>query len=394
MDRLTPALVLGSGVTALGVIRSFGRRGVPVLATARAPDVAASSRWHRAAPPMEDSEELAEYLTRLPVEAAVLIPCSDGLAAQTAGLSGALAERFPASVARPETMRALLDKERFACLVREAGVAHPRSFEIRSSGDLAAVPGDVWRSAFLKPRDSQSFFARFGVKAFAVRSPEEAARRLREIKDGGFEVIVQEYVPGPSSNHYFVDGFADRDGRLRAVLARRRLRMFPPDFGNSTYMVTVRPEDAAGAVEGVRRLVEHTRYRGTFSAEFKRDERDGTFRILEMNARPWWYVDFAARCGVDVCRMMYDDALGKEVPDVESYAVGQSLVYPYYDFFACRALLREGRLGLVAWGRQWVTAVQPIWSWDDPMPGVRAVERWLRGWIGRRLLVSSGRGRE
>jgi len=46
-----------------------------------------------------------------------------------------------------------------------------------------------------------------------------------------------------------------------------------------------------------------------FSAEFKFDERDGLFKILEVNARPWWYVDFAARCGVDVCRMAYRDAL-------------------------------------------------------------------------------------
>ena len=59
-------------------------------------------------------------------------------------------------------------------------------------------------------------------------------------------------------------------------------------------------------------------YRGIFSAEFKRDPRDGLFKLLEVNARPWWFVDFAVRCGVDVCRMAYDDALGREVPPLDT----------------------------------------------------------------------------
>ena len=34
------------------------------------------------------------------------------------------------------------------------------------------------------------------------------------------------------------------------------------------------------------------------------------FKILEINARPWWYVELASRCGVDVCTMSYRDAFG------------------------------------------------------------------------------------
>jgi len=59
-----------------------------------------------------------------------------------------------------------------------------------------------------------------------------------------------------------------------------------------------------------------------FSAEFKFDERDGLFKLLEVNARPWWYVDFADRCGVDVCGMAFRDALGEEIEPVTGYKLG------------------------------------------------------------------------
>ncbi len=89
--------------------------------------------------------------------------------------------------------------------------------------------------------------------------------------------------------------------------------MFPLDFGNSTCMVSVAADEVAPAVASVERLLAHVGYRGIFSAEFKYDERDGLFKILEVNARPWWYVEFTARCGVDVCTLAYRDALGEAV---------------------------------------------------------------------------------
>jgi predicted ATP-grasp superfamily ATP-dependent carboligase len=127
------------------------------------------------------------------------------------------------------------------------------------------------------------------------------------------------------------------------------------------------------------------RYRGVFSAEFKRDERDVEYRILELNTRPWWYVEFAARCGVNVCAMAYRDAQGLDVEKVTSYAVGRRCVFPYYDFYACSALRRAGRMSLRAWVSAWVGATQPVLTWRDPMPGVRAGAAVLFRWL-RRLL--------
>jgi predicted ATP-grasp superfamily ATP-dependent carboligase len=376
-----PALVLGSDITGLGVLRSLGRAGIPTLCVTGARDLVHGSRWFRPAPVRREGEPLTDYLSRIPLAEAVLIPCSDQTAIESARLGSDLAARFPSSLAPEAALRTLLDKGAFAALLTAEGLPHPYTMVARGRADLAAVPEAVWPTAFLKPRNSQAFFARYGVKALPVVSRDEVGDKVEWLRAAGYEMMIQEYIPGPASNHYFVDAFVDRNARISALFVRRRLRMFPPDFGNSTYMVSVAPEAAAGAVATVTRLVAQLGYRGALSAEFKHDLRDGQFKILEVNARPWWYVEFAQRCGVNVPLMMYRDALGLHVPTIQHYAVGHALVYPYYDLFACLPAWRAGTLSIAQWGWSWASSTKPLFAWDDPMPAIRSTT----AWVGRHL---------
>ena len=147
--------------------------------------------------------------------------------------------------------------------------------------------------------------------------------------------------------------------------------MFPPDFGNSTLTVSIPRDDVASAVASVTRLVEGIGYRGIFSAEFKLDSRDNEFKILEVNSRPWWYIGFAAHCGVDVATMAYRDALGLPVEDVESYAVGERCVLLSQDIRAyLHARKHETAPGLGDWVRSWLGATPTVLALDDPLPAL------------------------
>ena len=197
--------------------------------------------------------------------------------------------------------------------------------------------------------------------------------------------MVQEYVPGPASNHYFVDGFILEGEDTLTLLARQRLRMFPVDFGNSTFMVSVPPDEVAGAVASLRRLLRSLGYRGIFSAEFKKDIRDGVFRIIEINARPWWYVEFAARAGLDVVKLAYRAALGLPLDRPVTYQVGRTMMYPYYDYPACRALVPGRGPATRRFLGDLVGADQPVFCWDDPFPSLRHWARQMPGIVARRL---------
>jgi len=389
MDRAggpeRPALILGGRwLWGLAMVRSLGRRGVPVYATGTKGSFVSYSRWHRAVPPEwgepPSPATLFDYLLRVPHEGMVLIPTTDDWALAVARLPAPLAARFPSSLSSPGSLEVLIDKGWFAAVLERLGVPHPRTICLDPEDDWAALPADAFTDAFLKPRDSQVFRSRFGVKALHFRTPDEAMALAREAREAGLEVMLQEYVPGPPSHHYMVEGFVDRTGRVCARFVRQRLRMFPPDFGDSTYMVSVSIDHVRGAVESLDRLLAHLSYRGVFEAEFKYDARDGQFKLLEVNARPWYFIGFAADCGVDFCAMAYRDALGLAVEPVHTYEPGRHCIVGS-DRFACWALFRQGRLSAWAWLRSWIGARQMLFAWDDPIPGFARILRalWIAG---------------
>lgn len=388
-----PAIVLGSGVTALGVIRSLGRRGVGTYGSDPSDPLLRASRWFRAPPgqPLRSDDRLDRWLRGSSIPTAVLIPCSDDWVSQVAELPSDLAARFVASVPAHATVQQFVDKGRFAQLLVQAQVPHPWSRAVATEADIDAVPDGQLTSAILKPRDSQRFFRAFGVKAFTIASRHDAKQHFARASGAGHQVILQDYIPGPGSNHFFVDGFIDREGQVRAIFVRRRLRMYPTDFGNSTFMVSVPRDEAASAVDTISALLLRAGYRGIFSAEFKRDPRDGLFKLLEVNARAWWFVEFATRCGVDVCAMAYADALGESVSTVERYAVGRTMAFPYYDYFACRILRRDGSLSRRAWARDWLGAMQPVMQIADPLPGLKSLWSSSVGYLGRSMRRRLGR---
>jgi D-aspartate ligase len=323
------------------------------------------------------------------LERAVLLACSDSLQSAVSELPPELVARFPSSTSSPEIVSQLTSKAKFAALLKSINVPQPQTLIIDDASSLERLtelqPGEM----FLKPVDSTSFIRDYGVKACWVRDLADARAQLTRIQADGHGAILQEYVPGPASNHFLIDGFASANGQVRALFARRRLRMYPPDFSNSAYMVSVPLSEVEPATQALRAILSALKFRGIFSAEFKRDARDGIFKILEINARIWFYVEFAGRCGVDVCTMAYRDALGLPLEDISPYRCGVRLVSPYDDMFWAQHAWSKGELHLGAWLRSWLGAQQPLFNWTDPAPSLRdwcamtyrALRRLLRRWL-------------
>jgi len=250
-------------------------------------------------------------------------------------------------------------------------IPRPLTLIMDDPSHLERFAGARFPDLFLKPVDSASFMRRYRVKACRVHDLDDARAQLARLQADGQRVIMQEYVPGPGSNHFLIDGFADANGDVRALFARRRLRMYPPEFGDSTHMISVPLTEVEPAVRSLRAILAAIRYRGIFSAEFKVDARDGTFKILEINARVWIYVEFAGRCGVDVCTMAFRDALGLPLGEVPSYRSGVRLVSPYKDLAAARYAWSQRQISPGAWLRSWFGAQQPQFNWTDPAPALK-----------------------
>lgn len=394
----TPAIAAGSGQTGLGTLRCLRLAGIPAFVAGPADDFVRHSRWYRPVPGLgwngAPGPAAEAALLALPLPRVVVIPGRDDTALWLAdAINGPLGARVQASISSRATMEIVQDKEQFGRFLAAASIPHPRTFSIHSEADIAAIPFEDLDRVFLKPADSQHYQQTFGRKGDWAHSRDECLRLWHAADAQGLGAVAQEYIPGPADRHYFIDGFRDRQGALSGLFARRRLRISPPDFGNSSYCESIPLQEVAGALDSLTELLAKLPYRGIFSAEFKRDARDGVFRILEINGRAWWYVEFAARCGVNVVDMAWRDAQELPVPAASrSYVTGAGCVNLREDLNV--TLLRgDGpRPPMLTVLGQWLRGHLSVFRWDDPVPGLRltALSFWhggkqaLRRLAGRR----------
>jgi predicted ATP-grasp superfamily ATP-dependent carboligase len=352
------------------------------LATADGDDLVSASKYFRplpAAVPAQDEEGIEAYFRSLDLERAVLFPCSDSWAEAVSGFPSELEQRFPSVSAPARLVEQFADKAAFLDLVERSSVPHPRTVAVGDARDLETIDDSELAGYFLKPCDSQAFSARFGLKGFPIADRRQANVSIERAAREGLSLLAQEVIPGPPTNHVFLDGYVARDGTFAALLARRRLRMFPLDFGNSTMTVSIALSDAEGAVDSLRRLFEHVGYTGLFDAEYKFDERDRIYKLIEVNTRAWWQIGLWPGCGVPVCWLAYRDALGEPVEPVTAYEIGRRWVHEFRDLPAWLGE-RQRRLNPLV---SWRDCEYAIFSRDDTRPFVVAARHGARSLLSR-----------
>ncbi len=365
-----PVVALGAGLTLTAVQRLFGEAGIPIYSVCAPEDFSRRSRWYCPIPasPQYQKPELLQLLLReLPFQRAVLIPCADDWAVAVAALPEHLAAQFPSSTSPLTTLRAMVDKASFSELLTLNNVPHPKTRILRSAADIDSVPADEFQEAILKPISSVEFARKFGIKGHFVKCREQALDLSTKLE---FPILLQEYIPGPPNAGYFIEGFFDRGAELRALLSRRRLRMHPAVLGNSSLTVSVPLTEVESAINPFLAMLKSVQYRGMFSGEFKFDSRSGEFKLLEVNARAWWYLGFAADCGVDFCEMSYRDALRLPVKSQMEYEAGRRCFFLSNDFHAWRKGKNSGERSIRSLIGPWFGAQEALFRWNDPLPGL------------------------
>ena len=377
-----PAIVFGSSITALGVVRALRAHDVATYLVAPSSAIAARSTgvvvlehgWTT----KRSEDALRSFLSDTRLDCAVLIACEDDWVRAIAQLLDHDAGSFTSSTSPSSVVEHLLDKRAFARTLEKLDIERPRTFEVGSTEDLAQVDDGELASFFLKPRDSQRFTQEFRQKAFAVEDRESAAKQLERALAGGHEMLLQEWVSGPPRNYVNIEGFIDRHGRVVGLLARRRIRMYPLRFGNATDAVTIPLDEVADLADSVRRLFASIGYHGLFSAEFKRDGSTGRHKIIEVNARPWWQIELARAAGMDVVHMAYLDALGADLDMASGYRIGRRWVHTLPDLRARWENPHRVRSDSSRPEEGWFSARHAVFQWSDLRPGLAEIGRVAR----------------
>ena len=161
----------------------------------------------------------------------------------------------------------------------------------------------------IKPAIKENFFYATGAKAWRANTPDELLRfyekAKRQIKPE--EILIQEIIPGDGREQFSYCAFY-RHGLPYSTLTARRARQHPREFGRaSSYVVTV---DLPVIEELSERFLRAINFHGLVEIEFKRDPRDGKYKLLDVNARTWGFHWIGSACGVDFPYLVFADQLG------------------------------------------------------------------------------------
>jgi len=365
--------VLGGAHGSLAIARSLGRRGIPVwLITADHP-LASFSRYvanslHWRGPRAEGAlDYLIALGRRHGLQGWVVFAGRDEDLQFVARHHAALGAFFKLTTPPWDRVRWACDKRSMNARAEELGIACPRTRYPRSRDDLAplGIPFPVILKATVR-EDSNRFV---DAKAWRVDDERTLVARYEEAKSlvGPGSVMIQELIPGDGSAQVSYAALWHRGKPVASLVARRR-RQFPIVFGfTSTFVETIElPRIEAEAC----RFLASLDYSGLVEIEFKYDRREGSYKILDVNARSWAWIAIGSAAGIDFPGLQWQLAAGDDIAPQRGRSDARWLYFSR-DLAAAVCEMIAGRLSPLAYLRSLRRPLAwAVFAWDDPLPAL------------------------
>ena len=127
------------------------------------------------------------------------------------------------------------------------------------------------------------------------------------------QILIQDLIPGDGDYQYSFCSFF-KQGQPQASVVTCRRRQHPFEFGRaSTYVESV---EMPLLEEYSTRFLREIDFYGLVEMEFKRDARDGQYRLLDVNGRTWGYTrsDVRPVSTFRFCSCRPNESAGGNVP--------------------------------------------------------------------------------
>jgi len=383
-----PAVVVGRDLNALGVVRSLGAAGVPVIVLgSRLDGPAMESRYvaRRVRAP-QDGPGLLDALVGIARESRVrpvLFLTEERTVCTVSDHRDGILEHFRIRLPAQETLSALMHKQGFQEIAERHAALVPRLVHLRSRTDLPALGALRFPCVFKPGHKDYNYGARF-KKAYVVECIDEIERLYAEIEPVCPDMVAQEWIDGSDSDIYFCLQYRGSNGQSIASFVGRKIRSWPPRTGG-TASCTAAWDDAEELTQLTQEFFSRAGFTGMGAMEYKRDRRDGRFYMVEPTvARTDFQEEVATIHGVNIPLAAYCHELDLD-PAPALHPIAPK-----------RIVWRESvtdRRSIALQGEEQAFSVLPVrgahWRLIDPGPGIGWLRRWVRDRVRglqRRLL--------
>lgn len=337
-------VILGSDINAYGMARAF-HEAYGVKSTAFAHMQLSPTKFSRIIDvnivkgfdrPEIFTRTLTEwgrsYKREHPDTTLLLLPCGDVYANLLDADGGALRQWFVFNAIDSGLNRRLSLKSEFYRLCDRYQLPHPRTKTVDKKGvergDYKDLPFDY--PVAMKPADSAEWL---GIdfegrkKAFIFDSPGQLETMIRRAYAAGYrsEMVIQDFIPGDDSRMRVLNAYVDRNHKVRMMFLGHPLLEDPTPEAVGNYAAII-PDFNQGVFDRLKSFLEDIGYSGVANFDMKYDERDGEYKLFEINLRQGRSSYFVTLNGCNLARYFVNDLVDGTPFDGDTlYARGDRL---------------------------------------------------------------------
>ncbi|WP_165171240.1 ATP-grasp domain-containing protein [Adlercreutzia sp. ZJ242] len=338
-------------------------------------------------PNLEDDEvftrTLLDFALRFEGRTLVLAPCGDNYTKMLVRNQDALRDAYRFSIMTPDQFDLLSTKERFYGTCERYGLEFPKTCEVTKDAAKGFKPPFDY-PVVVKPSNSVMYWNCSypgKKKVFVVRDQAEMDAILAGVYSSSYDdaMIVQDFVPGDDSRMRVMNCYSDRNGRVTMMaLGDVLLEEHTPE-GIGSYGAIMTGYDPA-VNERIKGFLEEIGYIGFSNFDLKLDERDGSYKLFEINPRQGRSSYFTTASGKNLARYLVRDVVEGRDDACEVATLDDEVLWTMIPLEVIRTyvsepdvlaraerLMREGR---VRWS---------YWSEDD-----RSLMRWVSFKVNQR----------
>jgi predicted ATP-grasp superfamily ATP-dependent carboligase len=373
-----PAVVMNMFYTGVGIARSLGERGIPVIGLTGPRIFGNFTRYAKAVVAPDSRKEpdtLLAHLIRMGEQMrsrSVIFPTRDDDVIFLDRFRKQLEPYYSLAIPSSSAIATCLNKwETYQAALR-ANVASPTCWLIDTEEDTRRSMQQATFPCVLKPlsshhwRQAQNWDIVGRRKAITISSPAELLAEYNVVAQADRRALLQELVPGGDDCLIVVACYLDRQSRWIAGFNTQKLLQDPEGFGTGCIVQTT---DRRDLFAPTRRLLEQISFTGIAEVEYKWNRTSNTYQLIEINPRPWDQHRLGNTCGADLIYLSYCEHAGLPLPRVQVQASTCKWLADDVLLTAALQMLRrrDGRLRKVV-GLMRGKRIYAIWSAKDPMP--------------------------
>lgn len=245
-------------------------------------------------------------------ETVILIGCGDSYVQLASANKG----NFPENVIAPyidiDLMNDLIHKEKFYAMCERVGVDYPTTYvhkkemglqvEAPFKGRYVVKPSngiEYWRH----PYETQK-------KVYIEDTWDDVLRVLGDIYGSGYDdsVIIQNFIPGDDTYMHVLTNYSDKNGKVKMMCLGHVLleEHTPHGLGNHAVIITEKNDEVQNQFKA---LLEDMGYVGFSNFDIKYDQRDGKYKVFEINTRQGRSNYYVTSAGANIAKLLVEDLI-------------------------------------------------------------------------------------